>query len=157
MPSFTAADICGHLEPRNMIYRSFSTRRLFRCLIAVSIAFFVGGAVPEELRAQQEPSFGQAAMAATVTERKIDFKKLAAYEAAHPELFMDCPTCPKKEADYKGLNALGVPPQPFPAGANIKMSASLPNSPRRPKRHGRRARSPKPECHSAADRVSIPK
>jgi hypothetical protein len=61
----------------------------------------------------------------SVTETTINFNELVAYEAAHSELFADCTTCPGREADG-GLNTFSLPPQPFPAGASIKMSAPLP-------------------------------
>ena len=68
----------------------------------------------------------QVVTAQTVTRDEIiDFSKLAAYEAAHPELLKPCPTCPQKEIDG-GLNARSYSNLPFPPGANIKMSEPLP-------------------------------
>ena len=55
----------------------------------------------------------------------INFSALAAYEAAHPELIKPCPTCPRKEAEEEGMNTFTLGPQPFPAGASIKMSEPL--------------------------------
>ncbi|MBL0273456.1 MAG: hypothetical protein IPQ06_10390 [Chitinophagaceae bacterium] len=63
--------------------------------------------------------------AQTVTSRTINFMELAAYEAAHPELFKPCPTCPKREADG-GWESVVNGNMPIPAGANIKMSQPLP-------------------------------
>ncbi|MEI7726519.1 MAG: T9SS type A sorting domain-containing protein [Bacteroidota bacterium] len=59
----------------------------------------------------------------------INFSALAAYEAAHPELIKPCPTCPRKEAEEEGMNTFTLGPQPFPAGASIKMSEPLPGKP----------------------------
>ncbi|MEO7924520.1 MAG: HYR domain-containing protein [Chitinophagaceae bacterium] len=63
--------------------------------------------------------------AQTVTQSTFNFAEAAAYEAAHPELFKPCPTCPRKEADG-GWEEFVNPNMPFPPGANIKMSDPLP-------------------------------
>ena len=57
--------------------------------------------------------------AQSVTSTRINFTELAAYEAAHPDLFKPCPTCPKREAD-QGWENLANPEMPFPPSANIK-------------------------------------
>ena len=58
----------------------------------------------------------------------INFSDLVAFEKANPELIKPCKTCPHIEADG-GLNAKSGQIMPFPAGANIKMSAPLPQTP----------------------------
>jgi len=63
--------------------------------------------------------------AQVVTSTTINFRELAAYEAAHPELFKPCPTCPRKEAD-EGWEEFATPNLTVPAGANIKMAPPIP-------------------------------
>jgi hypothetical protein len=63
--------------------------------------------------------------AQTVTSTTVNFRELAAYEAAHPELFKPCPTCPRKEADG-GWEDYATPNLPLPPGANVKMAAPIP-------------------------------
>ncbi|MFM2139193.1 MAG: hypothetical protein RJA57_1500, partial [Bacteroidota bacterium] len=69
-----------------------------------------------------------------VRDEQINFSQLAAYEAAHPELFKPCPTCPRREADG-GWEEFNLPSQPLPPGATIRMAPPIPkrdpNEPRR--------------------------
>ncbi len=60
-----------------------------------------------------------------VRDEIVNFSELAAYEAAHPELFKPCPTCPRKEADA-GWEDFVMPTQPVPPGAIIKMAPEIP-------------------------------
>ncbi|HYC39374.1 MAG TPA: T9SS type A sorting domain-containing protein [Chitinophagaceae bacterium] len=70
-----------------------------------------------------------------VSERYINFRELAAYEAQHPELFQPCPTCEKKEGDR--WSGLYNPNMPVPVGGNIKhppqtVQRDVPMAPSRP-------------------------
>jgi hypothetical protein len=72
----------------------------------------------------------QFAAAQKVTSRVINFTKLAAYEAAHPELLRRCATCPRKEADAKeGTNeaweGINNPNMPLPKDANVKTQVAV--------------------------------
>jgi hypothetical protein len=58
-----------------------------------------------------------------VTSRTINFKELAAYEAAHPELFRDCKTCKEEREADEGWEEKANPNMPFPPGAIIKRQA----------------------------------
>jgi Secretion system C-terminal sorting domain len=71
-----------------------------------------------------------AVSAQTVERTVINFTEMAAYEAAHPELRNDCPTCPRAEEADKGWRNLKVD-LPFPEGANIKQQTftNTPNNP----------------------------
>ncbi len=60
-----------------------------------------------------------------ISDRIVNFTELAAYEAAHPELFKPCPTCPRREADG-GWEEIHNPNMPIPPGANIKMAPPIP-------------------------------
>ena len=55
----------------------------------------------------------------------VNFSELAAYEAAHPELFKPCPTCPRKEADG-GWEDFATPNMSIPAGAKKTMAPAIP-------------------------------
>ena len=61
---------------------------------------------------------GHVTKAQTITPELINFTQLAKYEAAHPEIFGTCSTCPKKENDKGWKN---IPENlPIPVGAIIK-------------------------------------
>ena len=64
---------------------------------------------------------GRNASAQVVTSTYVNFRDLVAYEAAHPELFKVCETCPKVIAEKgEGINN---PNMPFPPGAIIKTNS----------------------------------
>ena len=72
--------------------------------------------------------------AQTVTSTYVNWRDMVAYEAAHPELFKTCETCPKKISD--NWEAIVNPNMPFPPGANIKTNGIyrdniLPDAPSR--------------------------
>jgi hypothetical protein len=60
-----------------------------------------------------------------IRDETVNFAQLAAYEAAHPELFKPCPTCPRREADG-GWEEFATPNLTVPPGANIKMAPPIP-------------------------------
>jgi hypothetical protein len=74
--------------------------------------------------------FLSASTAQTVTPQYINFTLLAEYEAAHPENFQECRTCPKEESDagWKDLN----PDLVIPRGAIIKKQLERPATPATP-------------------------
>jgi hypothetical protein len=72
----------------------------------------------------------QYASAQKVTDTYINFRELAAYEAAHPEIFKLCEICPKKESD--NWEALVNPNMPFPPGAIIKTNGIATTNPIQP-------------------------
>ena len=60
---------------------------------------------------------GLSIQAQTITPEYINFTQLANYEAAHPELFVKCPTCGRKENEAEQH---GIADLPTPAGAIIR-------------------------------------
>jgi len=61
----------------------------------------------------------QYSSAQQVTSTYVNFRELAAYEAAHPEIYK-CPTCIQREAD--DWENLDNPNMPFPPNAQIRMN-----------------------------------